>query len=182
MKISLKLANGAELDFEGDGAEFERVSRFLEAPPDSLTAAPPARGPGLGNAPGDPNGGSESDAPLRLEPATVAERLEQVGARTDQERVTVMAQLAMESGAEGLDYASVEVLYTELAFRKPSRFAKTFSNAKTSGLVKSVKPGVWRPTYRGENYARGLGRGERPGRRSSARPKASPDTGGGESD
>ena len=38
MKVSLKLANGATLEFEGDEDEFERVSAFLGDPPDSLTA------------------------------------------------------------------------------------------------------------------------------------------------
>ncbi|TMK76961.1 MAG: hypothetical protein E6G45_11400 [Actinobacteria bacterium] len=41
MKISLKLANGATLEFEGDQEEFDRISGFLAEPPDSLTAEAP---------------------------------------------------------------------------------------------------------------------------------------------
>src|SRR5439155_14941634 len=103
--------------------------------------------------------------PGRLEPGAVLARLEQVEARNDQERVTVIAQLAMENGREGIDYGTLGSLYTELGFRMPAQFpAKTFSNAKASGLVTMIKPGIWRPTYRGTNFARGHGRGERPPR------------------
>ncbi|TMK76962.1 MAG: hypothetical protein E6G45_11405 [Actinobacteria bacterium] len=110
------------------------------------------------------------------------ERLEKVEAANDQERVTVMAQLAVESGRPGVDYRTIIELYTELGLPKPAQFpAKTFSNAKASGLVKLVKPGLWKPTFRGENFARGLGRTERGNRRGSARPKDS-NNGGGESD
>src|SRR5438132_8109434 len=103
MKISLKLANGAILDFEGDAAEFERLTGFLASPPDSLTAAAPAGAPEAGGGPGEDGAGS-------LDPSYVEERLEKIGARTDQERVTVMAQLAMESGREGIDYETLEHL------------------------------------------------------------------------
>jgi hypothetical protein len=171
MKISLKLANGATLEFEGDQSEFERISEFLSEPPESLTAEGATS--------------SGSDAPLLqgrddspkagvVEPATVEIRLEQVGAANDQERMTVMAQVAVESGREGIDYDTLSLLYTELALRKPAQFpTKTLSNAKASGLMQPVKAGIWRPTFRGENFARGLGRG-----RVSSRSSASEDTGG----
>jgi hypothetical protein len=94
-----------------------------------------------------------------------------------------MAQIAVESGQPGVDYQTIHELYTELGLPKPAQFpAKTFSNAKASGLVKLVKPGVWKPTYRGENFARGLGRAERGNRRGSGRSKASQRDEGGESD
>ncbi len=174
MKIALKLANGATLDFEGDAEEFERLSAFLEEPPDSLTAGVPA---GLLSA--ATGGSGDGSTPAPLDPETVAGRLEQVGARTDQERVTVMAQLAMESGKEGIDYGALEHLFAELALRKPARFpTATLANAKASGLVRMVKPGIWRTTHVGENFAKGHGRLRRPG----SRPKSSKANGGGESD
>lgn len=184
MKISLKLANGATLEFEGDSTEFERISEFLAEPPESLTAeAVPAVTPKtVGNTPF--GGMDESGSGDKLNPAFVAARLEQVGAANDQERVTVMAQLAVENGKEGIDYPTLENLFSELALRKPAQFpAKTLSNAGSSGLMKKVKQGVWRPTYRGENFAKGLGRTERgQPRRSAPRPNDSTRNRGGESD
>jgi hypothetical protein len=158
MKISLKLANGATLEFDGDATEFERVSDFLTDPPDSLVAEP---SPGSTLSP-PPTGGStpEAEEPeVRLDPATVAAQLEAVGARNDQERVTVMTQLAMDSGREGIDFATVSELYTDLGFPKPAQFpSKTFANAKGSGLVRLVTRGLWRTTHIGENFAHGHGR------------------------
>ncbi len=147
MKISLKLANGATLEFDGDAAEFERVSDFLTDPPDSLVAEPP---PGSTLSPPQ-TGGSTPDAgepEARLDPAAVAAQLEAIGARNDQERVTVMTQLAMDSGREGIDFATVSELYTDLGFPKPAQFpSKTFANAKASGLVRLVTRGLWRTTH-----------------------------------
>lgn len=180
MKISLKLANGSTLDFEGDESEFERVSKFLEDPPGSLTAdagTPPR--PTLDPPP------SDGDAPelAPLDPATVHARLEEVGVNNDQERVTVIAQLAVESGREGIDYETLDQLWTDLAFWKPAQFpSKTFANAKSSGLVKPVKPGLWKPTFKGQNFARGFGRGERQARRSATRPRSRDAGKGGDSD
>lgn len=96
----------------------------------------------------------------------------------------MMAQLAVENGKEGIDYPTLENLFSELALRKPAQFpAKTLSNAGSSGLMKKVKQGVWRPTYRGENFAKGLGRTERgQPRRSAPRPNDSTRNRGGESD
>jgi hypothetical protein len=179
MKISLKLANGATLEFEGDSAEFERVSAFLAEPPDSLTAGgPPPSAPVIPDP--DRNQSLPSSA---LEPTNVLGRLEQVGATNDQERVAVMAQLAVDAGKEGIDYPTLHLLYTELGLPKPSQFpTKTLANAKASGLMRMVKQGVWRPTLRGENFARGLGRGERQPRRSATRPRGSHNNQGGELD
>lgn len=172
MKISLRLPNGATLEFEGDKSEFERLSKFLESPPDSLAAeVVPVGSTGGGAASGAISGQAS------LEPAAVLQRLDQVGVNNDQERVTVMAQLAMDTGKEGIDYATLNHLYTELALRKPAQFpTKALANAKSSGLVRMVKPGIWRTTFRGENFAKGLGRGERAApRRSSSRTQASND-------
>jgi hypothetical protein len=180
MKISLKLANGATLEFEGDAADFERVQEFLAEPPDSLTADPPAGSHLTPPDAGGERGGAPNGAPL--EPAVVAARLEEVGANNDQERVTVIAQLAIDAGRDGVDYDTLNHLYSELAFKKPAQFpTKTLSNAKSSGLVAMVKPGVWRPTYRGENFAKGHGRGGSAPRRSPS-PTGSSTNRGGESD
>lgn len=172
MKISLKLANGATLEFEGDEKEFERVSAFLAEPPDSLTATasrvrdvPPKDAPER-----DVVGGG-------LSPAAVDARLLQVGAANDQERMTVMAQMAMDAGREGIDFDTLTRLYTELALKKPAQFpTKTLSNAKYAGLVQPVKPGVWRTTYKGENFAKGHGRGDRRTQRSKDRAAEPPES------
>lgn len=181
MKISLKLANGAMLEFEGEESEFTRISEFLANPPDSLTTAPsPER-----HHAKLPNGADDEAPPpvTRLEAVDVAERLEQVGARNDQERVTVMASMAVEGGKDGVDYETVNRLYADLGFRTPSQFpAKTFANAKSSGLVTKVKPGLWKPTYKGNNFARGHGRGERQPSRRPSRSKGSTPKAGGETD
>jgi hypothetical protein len=176
MKINLKLANGAILDFEGDEAEFQRLSEFLAQPPESLTAGSASPS----SAPDDSSQQKSPEIPRApLAPAAVASRLEKVGAANDQERVTVIAQMAQESGLEGVDFETLAQLYSELGFRKPAQFpSKTLSNAKSSGLVTPVKPGVWRPTYRGENFAKGFGRDTQPRRR----PTSSPREPGGDSD
>lgn len=184
MKISLKLANGAVLEFEGDKSEFERLSKFLESPPESLAAATNAEQSRFETS-GQGENESPPPAPVSsLEPSAVVARFEQVGARNDQERVTVIAQMAVEGGREGIDYDTLNQLYTELGLRKPAQFpSKTFANAKGSGLVKAVKPGLWRPTYKGENFSRGHGRGERQqARHPGSRSKGSTSNSGGDRD
>jgi hypothetical protein len=92
--------------------------------------------------------------------------------------VTVIAQLAVEAGREGVDYDTLNRLYAELGLKKPALFpTKTLSNAKYSKLV-TVKPGIWKPTLKGENFAKGHGRATSGSRRS--RPKGSSTTKGGE--
>lgn len=134
----------ATLEFEGDSAEFERVSEFLAEPPDSLTAdAPPHSA--VADAIPDPDH-NQSLPGSALEPATVLRRLEQVGATNDQERVAVLAQLAVDGGKEGIDYPTLNHLYTELGLPKPSQFpTKTLANAKASGLMRMVKQGSLAP-------------------------------------
>lgn len=177
MKVSLKLPNGATLEFDGDSEEFARLQSFLAEPPEAFAAAgdSPANTeetPGEGEN-GDPgaggNGGPNRNA---LDPGAVEERLNQVGARTDIERVTVMAQLALEAGLSGIDYTTVDRLYTELGLPKPSRYTKAFSNAKVRNMVRNVSQGIWAPTYIGQNYARGLGRGRAQGGRRAAAPRS----------
>lgn len=180
MKISLKLANGAILDFEGDEKEFERLAGFLADPPDSLAAAAGA----TTQPPTVDEGRNDQAAGLvALDPANVAARFQELEPRNDQERVAIIAHLAVESGKEGVDFPTLTSLYRELGLQTPAQFpSKTLSNARSSGLMAMVKPGVWRPTYRGANFARGFGRGERAGRRSGARPTDFNDREGGETD
>jgi hypothetical protein len=175
VKISLKLPNGAELEFEGDEAEFERLQGFLAQPPESLNT-PTSRTTVSGT---EDSAGDQAVVESRtsvVTPEVAAERIEMVGARTDIERLTVIAQLAVEAGMPGADYPTAERLYTELGYRKPARFTKAVSNAKTRNLVRPVGQGIWRPTYIGENYARGHGRRDI---RRSQRAQGS-DTGGGD--
>src|ERR1700693_2718864 len=156
MKINIKLPGGGTLDFEGNAEDFQRVTEFLADPPASFTeSGTPARPPfrtghqqGLSGEDGEPEPIIDGTSPL--DARNVATRLESVGARSDMERVTVMAQMAVEAGEEGLDYPTVDRLYTELGYRKPARFPKTFSNAKAAGLVRNPSYGLWRPTVRGE--------------------------------
>jgi hypothetical protein len=177
MKFTIKLASGSTLDFEGNAEEFDQVKAFLSDPPTGFVASSVEATDPLEEDDRD-GGDDELDA---LDPRNVQLRIDEVGARTDMEKVTVMAQLAVEAGEEGLDYPTVERLYVDLGFRKPARFPKTFSNAKNAGLVRSVKYGVWRPTVRGENFARGLGRARDSTRRTTGR-NGLPSDNGGESD
>jgi hypothetical protein len=186
MKLKLKFPNGAELEFEGEQSEFERVAEFVVDPPDALVL-PMERPQQSGGKTGDDGGGGDDDdgggggGPRgTLDPAYVAERLSMVGASTDIDRLTVIAQLAVEAGMAGADYETAERLYNELGFRKPSRFTKAVANAKSRKLVRTVGQGIWKPTYMGENYARGLGRSTREPahRRAAQRPQLSVHAGG----
>jgi hypothetical protein len=186
MKLKLTLPGGVELDFDGDQHEFDRVTAFLADPPAALSAAmeldeePEGNGGDDGGNGDDGGGGGGQRSADKLEPAYVAERLNMVGASTDIDRVTVIAQLAVEAGMAGADYQVTERLYNELGFRKPSRFTKAVANAKSRKLVRTVGQGIWKPTYLGENYAKGLGRGTREPahRRSGQRPALSVHAGG----
>ncbi len=64
-----------------------------------------------------------------------------------------MAQAAVDSGMEGLDFPTVERLYKAIGVRKPGSWKATFSNARTAGLVQNAARGLWKPTTKGENYA-----------------------------
>jgi hypothetical protein len=155
MKISLELPNGARIEFEGGNEEFKLFTDFLADPPELVdglgSMTPQLAAAAVQNANVKPAELGPADP---LDPQHVAERLKAVSASTDIERVTVMAQLAVEAGRDGIDYRTVEQLYGDLGLKKPPRFTKTFSNAKTRNLVKSVSQGIWRPTVPGENFAR----------------------------
>lgn len=170
IKIGLRHPSGLEIEFEGDKDDFAAFAAFLArdlgAFVGALTPANPGDAPPLAlDHPGAPVGteqedDDESDAggPLgaggAIDARAVSTRISALGAATDIERVTIIAQAAVEAGMEGIDYATIPRIYDDMGIPKPTRFAKTFSNAKTRGLVKSVKYGVWAPTVQGENYAR----------------------------
>ncbi len=180
MKISLRHPSGLEIEFEGDDKAFDRFAKFLAG---DLSGFVRGLGPGKpGDLPqlqsGDPE--SKGDAaqgtadgesqPLGdsqvIDAHAVAAHMESIGATSDIDRVTVIAHAALEAGLEGIDYATIDKLYGEMGFAKPARFAKAFSNAKTRGLVRSVKHGVWATTVQGQNYAR---LGQKPSRRTAKR-------------
>lgn len=191
IKISLRHPTGLEIAFEGDEQAFDRFAQFLAGElsgfvhglepannGDSL-ALPPA-GTDTG---GDDSGDTGEPEHLLLangegmSPHAVAEMIERVGAKSDIDRVTVIAHAAVQAGMEGIDYATIDRLYGDMGLPKPTRFAKAFSNARSRGLVKSVKHGVWATTVQGENYARyGQKPPRRPQRRSSSSPGGPPPT------
>jgi hypothetical protein len=158
MKISLQLPSGLQISFEGNEAAFDRFTEFLAEPPgfvENLGVSAPALANGTVH---ELEQGTSEDAPEQsddpLSSRVLHDRLREVGATTDIERVTVIAQAAVDAGKEAVDYSTVDRLYVELGLPKPARWAKTFSNAKARNLVRSVGHGVWRPTVVGENFAR----------------------------
>lgn len=168
MKLTIKLPGGLEVEFEGDDDSFDRFTSFLGDLPgfvDSL--GPVAPRPQVGPAPVAVVEDASSPIPEpgdgdTLDARSISERLEAVGAKTDIERVTVMAQAAIEAGREAIDFQTVDLLYTELGLRKPAQWKATFSNARTRGYVKNIGHGRWRPTVPGENFARGHGKQRSP--------------------
>jgi hypothetical protein len=110
-----------------------------------------------------PKGGVEDAVEdEEIDIAALAEQLDEVGAKTDIERCTVMAHFAVKAGRRGIDSALADSLYTELALPKAGVWRSTFQNAKRSGMVKSVGKGAWAPTHAGENFAT---HGIRPGKK-----------------
>jgi hypothetical protein len=163
IKIALRHPSGLEIEFEGDDQSFDRFTKFLTGDIQGFIGGleplnlerddernddethtldePGDNGPALAS-----NG--------EIDPRALNERIQALGAKTDIERVTVMAQAAIDAGLDGLDSRTADKLYDELGIPKPSRWAKAFSNAKAKGLMRSAKYGVWRPTIAGENYAK----------------------------
>jgi hypothetical protein len=156
MKITIRHPAGLEISFEGNEEEFNRFTTFLGDPP-SFVGALPAADRSAGGDGGPVRDGS-------IDPQMIVSRFAEVGAASDVERVTVMAQIAVEAGRDGIDYPEVDRLYEQLGERKPANMRQTFSNAKRAGFVRSVGQGRWRPTVGGENFAR-LGIRPRRGRR-----------------
>ncbi len=167
MKIELETPSGLKITFEGDENSFKLFTGFLTELPglaDTLgasTAAQALPGPDRPDADEELEG-AHADP---LDPRHVASRLDAVEAKSDIDRITVMAQLAVDADRDGLDYELAARLFEDLGYPKPPRWAKTFSNAKARGYLRSAgERGVWRPTVQGENFAR-YGRKEAPPRR-----------------
>lgn len=144
MKLEISLPSGLRFVFEGERSDLDHTAELLklvEVVGAGLDAAPAVPQP-------DPGGGGDS-----LDPSALAQRLERVGAKNHIQRVTVMAQAALEADMEGLDFATAERLYKAIGVPKPSSWKATFSNARTAGQVQNVGRGLWKPTTQGENYA-----------------------------
>jgi hypothetical protein len=159
MKITIELPGPVSLTFDGEADEFERFSGFVSELPELIGELGPVStrelNEGGGAADSDDDGGGSGANPL--DPQALQARFSQVGASTDIERVTVIAQAAVEAGREGADFALADKTYVSLALAKPARWKVTFGNARTRGYLQNVGRGVYKPTVPGENYARGLG-------------------------
>jgi hypothetical protein len=165
MKVAVKHPIGLEIEFEGDAEAFEAFTRFYDERLNALLeASPPVSPPAVVPPKPSPPTPSENapDDRIPLDPRAIAARLEEVGAKTDIERVTVMAQAAVDSGLEGLDYDAADNLFLELNLRRPPKWRPTFSNARTRGYLKNVERGLWAPTVVGTNFALLGDRGKRP--------------------
>jgi hypothetical protein len=148
MKLEITLPSGLRLAFEGERSDLDHTAGLLNLADVVTTGrnAPPA--------PPELNPGGDGSASAKtLDPNALSKRLDQVNAKNHIQRVTVMAQAAIEAGMEGLDFATVESLYKSIGIPKPGSWKATFSNARTAGQVQNVGRGLWKPTIQGENYA-----------------------------
>lgn len=160
IKLSLKHPSGLEVSFEGEADTLDQVIALLKAElPDALKGLEPGSAPPRtgdkgsdGKPPPRPQGGPGPGTPL--DPLSLAEEFERVGAKTDIERITVIAQAAKDSiGREGLDYDTADQVYLELGLKRPSQWRSTFSNARTRGYLRNTGRNVWVTTVMGENFA-----------------------------
>lgn len=187
MKLTIRLASGASIEFEGDAEDFGRFTGLLDQLPDladKLTSGvadttqlspPPPLPPAGSNGGGD--GEPEGEANASLDARAIRDRLTRVGATNHVERVTVMAQAAVEAGQGGVTFEQADELYTSLAIPKPGSWKSAFGNARTKGFVQNVGRGKWKPTIPGENFARYGTRGRSGGRQTQLEPS---ENGGGE--
>jgi hypothetical protein len=165
-QFTIKWPNGAELTYEGDVSFAELVELLDQEAPPLLAMSGAAQSPPLPRDPAGGGKGTEDGKPSPVDFAHINSRFQEIGARTDVERITIMAQIAVDAGAPGLDIPTAENWYRELGLRMPGLWRSTFANAQTRGYIKNVSRGVWAPTAPGENFAR---HGER--RPSAARKK-----------
>jgi hypothetical protein len=164
MKIVIRHPNGTEHTFEGTEEELAKAADLIPGFVDGFRAktAPRERGRDEHQVddqdqPGESDGNEEADEGLRPEalvPTRLHARFSEVNATTDIERVTVLAQAAVDAGMEGLDYDTVADLYRKLGLRMPGKWRSTFSNAQNRGYIYSVGRGKWKPTPAGYNLAR----------------------------
>ena len=147
-QFTVKWPNGAEVTFEGD-VSFADLQTFLDRaePPAALRGTPSTSDRQNGN-------GEEETLAVALDPARVQAQFDHVEARTDVERVTVIAWAARETGAPGIDHDTAARIYRELGLPMPGNWRSTFSNAATRGYIVNEGRGIWRPTAPGENFAR----------------------------
>jgi hypothetical protein len=150
-QFTIKWPNGAELTYEGDVSFDELLDLLNRETPALLASTPPVSS----QARSEPKAEARSTG---FDFPSIEARFQEIQARTDVERVTVMAQVAVDAGLPGLDLATAENVYRELGHRMPGNWRSTFSNAQTRGYLRNVERGLWRPTAAGENFAR---RGER---------------------
>jgi len=151
-QFTVKWPNGAEVTFEGD-VTFEALQEFLdrEEPPASLA------GPSVAVRQVARDSGTATETAIvtkSLDPHQVDAAFAEVNARSDIERVTVLAHLARETGMPGIDQDSAQNIYRELGLPMPGNWRSTFSNAAVKGYLMSEGRGVFRPTAAGENFAR----------------------------
>jgi hypothetical protein len=157
MKITIDLPGPVGLTFEGDPDEFEKFSGFVSKLPSLVgEIGPPVEAERqTQNGSGD----DDDDDASPLDPATLQARFSKVGASTDIDRVTVIAQAAVEAKLDGANFELADSIYDALALAKPARWKVTFGNARTKGYLQNVGRGIYKPTVPGQNYARGLGGG-----------------------
>lgn len=162
MKIVIRHANGTEHSFEGTEEELAKAVDLIPDFVEGFRVKAPSRVPDPpGEETPDEQGHEDSDGndderlrPEALEPARLHAQFSEVNATTDIERVTVLAQAAVDAGMEGLDYETVADLYRKLGLRMPGKWRSTFSNAQNRGYIYSVGRGKWKPTPAGYNLAR----------------------------
>lgn len=182
IKLSLKLPSGIEIAYEGPEDALNGVlaslSGDLQTTLETLgtVAGKPKATPQPTTTEAPTSGQGEDSETTPLDPRAIAESFERVGANTDIERLTVVAQASVEAGRDGLDYETLDQMYRELGLRRPRKWRPTFSNARNRGYIKNAARGLWQPTVLGENFAL-------LGERAPARKRATPRTSnGGEGD
>lgn len=153
-QLTIKWPNGTELAFDGE-MSFEQMRELLDSELPPLLANVPGarRTPVAASSDDKEEGEQEESAPSRIDFAYLDARLEEVGARTDVERITVFAQVAVDAGAPGLDIPTAENWYRQLALRMPGVWRSTFGNAQARGYLQNVGRGLWSPTSAGMNFA-----------------------------
>lgn len=184
MKIALRHPSGIDISFEGDENEF---GRFLEFVATDLARIAPAPHDGVpsedretanqqsGPLSGEDQEGDDLGEPVHhrgeIDPRLLADTMERVKAKTDIDRVTVIAQAAVDAGLDGVTAKVAEEMYDQIGVPKPARMGRALFNAKERGFLRSAKHGTWRPTVNGENFARYGKKPSRGGRRLSASSK-----------
>jgi hypothetical protein len=161
MKIVIRHPNGTEHSFEGSEEELAKAVDLIPDFVEGFRVGPQPKREDAQFQPEDDDAGNHDDddgderlRPEALDPPRLHAQFSEVNATTDIERVTVLAQAAVDAGMEGLDYETVADLYRKLGLRMPGKWRSTFSNAQNRGYIYSVGRGKWKPTPAGYNLAR----------------------------